>query len=161
MNIMKTNNEENAGNRNPHQGDVDDEIVSSFSCKLILYIHLIPVQSTQDMLKSDEVEAILSQLNKDGELEAVLSQERMRAERHRNNYAKMKEEYVKLVHENRILTSEISRIDSACDVARSTAIAMKQQSDANNTRINEELKMLEIQVPTAAELLDMENKETG
>lgn len=113
------------------------------------------------MLKSDELEAILKQLNRDGELEAMLSQERMRAERHRNNYAKIKEEFIKLVHENRLLSSEISRMDGACNAARSTALAVKQQSDADLCKINEEVKMLEIQVPSAAELLDMENKESG
>ena len=113
------------------------------------------------MLKSDELEAILNQLNRDGELEAMLSQERMRAERHRNNYAKIKEEYAKLVHENRLLASEISRMDGTCKAARSTALAVKQQSDADLCRINEEVKMLEIQVPSAAELLDLENKESG
>ena len=113
------------------------------------------------MLKSDELEAILKQLNRDGELEAMLSQERMRAERHRNNYAKIKEEFIKLVHENRLLSSEISRMDGACNAARSTALAVKQQSDADLCKINEEVKMLEIQVPSAAEQLDMENKESG
>ena len=112
----------------------------------------------QDILKSNELEALLNQLNRDGELQDMISQERMRTEMYRDNYAWIKDEYVKLAHENRRLTSEISRMECACNAARSTALAVKQQSEVDMCRVNEEVKMLETKVPSAADRLDTENK---
>ena len=113
---------------------------------------------TEDILKSIELEPLLNQLNRDGELQDMISQERMRTEMYRCNYAWIKDEYVKLAHENRLLTSEISRMECACNAARSAALAVKQQSDADMCRVNEEVKMLETKVPSAADQLDAENK---
>ena len=164
---MTADNGENVDNQHPHSDDAEDEIVSVLLVALReLCIYHIATQTYflfsqgQTTLNSAELEAILHQLNKDGQMEALLSRERMRAERHRTNYVKIKEELVKLIHENRILTSEIGRIDGACKVARSTALSVKQQSSTELCKKNEELKMLEMQVPSTAELLDMENKES-
>ena len=42
-----------------------------------------------------ELEEILGRLEGDGQLQQLLAQEKMRAEVHKNNYAKLKAEFVK------------------------------------------------------------------
>ena len=48
----------------------------------------------------------------------------------------------RLLHENRLMAAEVSRLDGACAAARAAAVSTKQQSEADLDRVNEELKVI-------------------
>ncbi len=97
----------------------------------------------------------------DAELDRLLAEEKMRSEVHRTNYSRIKAEFMRygtsakknnfpdiksrcgerLVEENHALENDIGRLEGACQAARNAAAAMRERSDADIQKANEELKV--------------------
>lgn len=128
--------------RNEMDDDIDSEVPESGS---------IPEVD----LREAEMKDILSRLNSDAELHKLLSDERMRCETHKANYAKLKSEYMKAVAANQNMTAELAGAEDA----RGNADDLNDRAHESIAKLTEEIDALRALVPSEADKLDLENKE--
>ena len=65
-----------------------------------------------DCLTKDEAEDIINILAKEGDLQDLLVDAQMRSDQHRHNYAALKTQHEKLLHQVKIMESEIIKLES-------------------------------------------------
>ena len=61
-------------------------------------------------LEDNKLRNIIQRLVDDEEVSKLITDERMRCEQHKNNYTKLKTEYSKVFHENKLIQSDLSSL---------------------------------------------------
>ena len=65
-----------------------------------------------DCLTRDEAEDIINNLVKDGDLEDLLADAQMRSDQHRTNYASLKTQHGKVLHQLKVMEAEILKLEN-------------------------------------------------
>ena len=65
-----------------------------------------------DCLTRDEAEDIINNLVKDGDLEDLLVDAQMRSDQHRTNYAALKTQHEKVLHQLKVMEAEMMKLEN-------------------------------------------------
>ena len=109
-------------------------------------------------LEDNKLLSIIQRLADDEEICKLISDERMRCEQHKKNYSKLKTEFNKITHENRLLHSDYSNLQLQYNDLKDTSAKALNHMEKEISDLKCQLEYLHTKLPTKAQEIHTRNE---
>ena len=109
-------------------------------------------------LEDNKLLSIIQRLADDEEICKLVSDERMRCEQHKKNYSKLKTEFNKITHENRLLHSDYSNLQLQYNDLKDTSAKALKHMEKEISDLKCQLEYLHTKLPTKAQEIHTRNE---
>ena len=109
-------------------------------------------------LEDNKLRSIIQRLAEDEEICKLVSDERMRCEQHKRNYSKLKTEFNRIAHDNRLVHSDLSNLQSQYNDLKDTSAKALNHMQTEISELKCQLEYLHTKLPTKAQEMQTKNK---
>ena len=111
-----------------------------------------------DCLTRDQAEDIINVLVKEADLQDLLVDAQFRSDQHRRNYATLKAQHEKILHQVKIMETEIIKLENEKKDMEIEISGLVDQAVEETNKLKRENAILEAQIPSANDQQKLENK---
>ena len=109
-------------------------------------------------LEDNKLRSIIQRLADDEEICKLISDERMRCEQHKKNYSKLKTEFNKIAHDNRLVHSDLSNIQLQYNDLKDTSAKALNDMENEISDLKCQLEYIHTKLPTKAQEIQTKNE---
>ena len=111
-----------------------------------------------ECLTKDEAEGIINNLVREVDLEDLLVDIQIRSDQHRQNYAALKTQHEKVLHQLKILESEIVKLETEKHDLETEVGDLVDKTVHETNELKREISFLESQIPTESSIREIEDR---